>query len=319
MTANNPVTGVVGNVFQFLLQNFCPPLFPFAGWWNRHAPQFLPHALVAISTHFDTGFFQLGELPTEDSAGIGLGLSVLLWLAICVNFLTRKRFSVSAFCFPHSAFLILPWLALLAYSAKSGMTTASRLIAPYYPLLLPLILIGSGQCKFICSRVWKILIAINLIFAFVILILTPDRPLWPAQAVLSKLAVQDPNSHLIARAQEVYSIYAHRADPLAEVRELLPANINVVGFIGGEDDCDISLWLPLGSRRVEHFFATDSAQSIRQHGIQYVVIGEDTLLQQNRTITNWLQKSDAELVGSATATLKISAGPQQWFVVQLKQ
>jgi len=37
------------------------------------------------------------------------------------------------------------------------------------------------------------------------------------------------------------------------------------------------------------------------------------------TLDAWLQKSGAELVASTTATLKVSEGPQSWFVVRLKK
>lgn len=78
MAAHSPFNALAGNIFQLLLQNFCPPVFPWATWWNAHAPEIAPHALVSVSNHFIMGFFQLGELPTEDSAGLGFGLSVLL-------------------------------------------------------------------------------------------------------------------------------------------------------------------------------------------------------------------------------------------------
>ncbi len=144
MIVKNPVIAVTGNIFQLFLENLCPPFFPQAAWWNAHATKILPATLVSISKHFDNGFFQLGELPTEDSSGIGPVLSVLLALSIIAKF--RRRSSSSPSGASSSAFRILvltaPWLALLAYCAKSGMITAARLIAPYYPLLLPLLLVG---------------------------------------------------------------------------------------------------------------------------------------------------------------------------------
>ncbi|HXE42088.1 MAG TPA: hypothetical protein VN516_03600, partial [Candidatus Baltobacteraceae bacterium] len=220
------------------------------------------------------------------------------------------------------AILFLPWLALLAYCAKSGMTTAARLVAPYYPLLLPLILIGAAQSQLIRRRWWKILVGAHLILAFAILILTPDRPLWPAQTILNGLAAHHPDSHLLARAHKVYSVYAHRADPLADVRKLLPENERDIGFIGGADDCDISFWLPLGSRRVEHFLLSNSQGEIRERyaerDINYFVLGGANLRGHNMTIDDWLQKSGAELVASTNATLKVSEGPQPWFVARLK-
>ena len=158
--------------------------------------------------------------------------------------------------------MIAPWLALLAFCMKSGMVTPNRLIAPYYPLLLPLLLIGAGQSQIVRRCWWRALAGGVLILAFVVLILTPDRPLWPAQTILSRLAARHPDQHLISRALDVYTVYAKRSDPLADVRDLLPKDVQTVGFIGAEDDCDISLWLPLGSRRVEHFRLSDPPEQI---------------------------------------------------------
>ncbi len=76
---HRPLIGILGNVFQLLTNNFVPPFFVLAGWWNQHAPLIFPQAWVAVVTsNFDTGYFWLGELPTEDWAGVGFGVSVLV-------------------------------------------------------------------------------------------------------------------------------------------------------------------------------------------------------------------------------------------------
>jgi hypothetical protein len=209
-------------------------------------------------------------------------------------------------------------MALLAYSMKSGMNTPARLIAPYYPLLLPLLLAGAGQSQIVRRRWWRVLTGGVLTLAFVVLILTPDRPLWPATNILSRLAARHPNSHLISRALDVFTVYAKRSDPLADVRPLLRPDVKAVGFIGAEDDCDISLWLPLGSRRVEHFLLSDPPERFRQKQIEYVVVGGLNLQLRGTTLNAWLQKSGAEVVASTNATQKVSEGPQAWYVVRFK-
>jgi hypothetical protein len=86
----NPLAGVAGNCFQLLLNNYAPPVFPLAGWWNRHAPELMPQCIVNMAEkYFDTGFFFLGEIPTEDWAGIGFGISMLLAVSLCAAFWTR--------------------------------------------------------------------------------------------------------------------------------------------------------------------------------------------------------------------------------------
>jgi hypothetical protein len=335
MAMKNPLVGVWGNALLLLLGNFAPPLFPFAGWWNEHALAALPHFLaVPLLANFEQGFLWLGELPTEDWAGIGFGLSVLLAVSVAAAFFgraasplpavgneSRRARSDAPYHFNaefRRLILIAPWLALLAFCMKSGMVTPNRLIAPYYPLLLPLLLTGAGQSQIVRRAWWRVLTGGVLILAFIVLILTPDRPLWPAQTILSGLAAQHPNQHLISRALDVYTVYARRSDPLADVRALLPPDIQAVGFIGAEDDCDISLWLPLGLRRVEHFLLSDPPEQIRRQHIEYVVVGGLNLQLRGTTLDAWLQKTGAEPVASTNATLKVSEGPQAWHVVRFK-
>ncbi len=315
MTVKNPLIGLAGNSFQLLVGNFCPPFFPFAGWWNAHATEIVPRALVSISTHFDIGFFQLGELPIEDSAGIGLGLSLLLVVSPIGGFFVRES---SHRCLPpYLLALIAPWVSLLVYAMKSGMITPARLIAPYYPLLIPLLLIGAGQSQIVRRAWWNVLVGFTLLMALFVLVLLHDRPLWPAQTILAKLAERHPENHLIARAREVYAVYAQRCDPLPQVRALLPPDLRIVGFIGAEDDNDISLWLPLGSRHVEHFLLTDPPEHFRQQGVEYVIVSEINLQLRNVALDDWLKKTDARVVASTNGILKVAEGPKTWYLVQI--
>ncbi len=200
---------------------------------------------------------------------------------------------------------------------KSGMVTPQRLIAPYYPLLLPLLLIGAGQSQVVRRGWWRAMVGGVLLLALVVLVLSPDRPLWPAKTILSRAVLRHPNQQPVARALKVYTVYSERFDSLAGVRALLPPEAGVVGFIGTEDDCDISLWRPFGGRRVEHFLLTDPPEQIRQH-VQYVVVGGFNLKQHDTTFDAWLRASGAELVATTNATLKVSEGLQPWYIVQFK-
>ena len=312
---HNPLAGILGNGFELLQVNFAPPIFPQAGMWDRTVAQFIPHHWPMA---FQNGFFTTGELPTEDWAGIGFGLSILLVVSVIANFFIQNRRPISVFRLSTPLLVLLaPWAALLAYCAKAGMSTPGRLIAPYYPLLLPALLIGAGHAQVIRRIWWRLLAGMAVFLAFVVLIISPDRPLWPAQTVLTRLAARHPGSHLISRAREVYAVYAKRSDPLANVRALLPPGIKVVGFIGTADDCDISFWLPFGSRRVEHFFLSDPVERFRQEGVQYVVLGGQNLQLQGVTLEDWMNRTGAELLASTNDIMKVSEGPKPWYVVRI--
>jgi hypothetical protein len=274
-------------------------------------------------TNFEGGFHAIGELPIEDAAGLGFGVSTLLLVSLVAARLGRnggvaenKNALQQKIPREFSRFvLVAPWVALLAYGMKSGMVTPQRLIAPYYFLLAPLLLLGTGQSQIIRRRWWRILAGGVLVLAFVVLILSPDRPLWPAKTILSKLQAKHPGRRMIARALKVYTVYSERSDPLAGVRSLLPPEIKTVGFIGTEDDADISMWRPFGARRVEHFFADDPPEQIRSC-VEYAVVGGFNLKQRNVALDAWLRQSGAELVGATNATLKIYEGLQPWYVVR---
>ena len=328
MDMKNPAVGIWGNALVIAFNNFIPPFCPFAGWWNQNALAILPHFIVApMVANFENGFHLIGELPTEDSAGIGFGLSVLLLVSMVAaagfkkgagtieNKITPARAIPSEFS---RLVLIAPWMALLAYGMKSGMVTPQRLIAPYYLLLAPLLLVGAGQSLVIRRRWWQALAGGSLFLALVVLTVSPDRPLWPAKTILSKASARHPDQRLIDRALKVYTVYSERPDSLAGVRALLPPGTKVVGFMGSEDDCDISLWRPYGERRVEHFLVTDSSGQIRERA-EYVVVSGYYLEEHGITFNDWLQKSGAEFIAATNATQKITSGAQPWEIVRFRQ
>ncbi len=348
MNMKNPIVGIWGNILLFLMANFAPPFFPLAGWWNQHALSILPHAIVApMVANFEAGFQVLGEMPIEDTTGIGFGVSVLVSISVLGSLLWHRKMrkntesgesvktvdpgyvrsdaalklsangvipSLIRWCG-----LIGPWIALLAYCMKSGMVTGARLISPYYPLLLPLLLVVPGTSRLVRGACWRALMSGNFFLAAIVLIVTPGRPLWPAETILSKLHASHPASHAIARALDVYNVYAIRWDPLANVRKLLPSNVKTVGFMGAEDDLDISLWRPFGNRRVEHVLLSDSPEYIHDRHLEYVVVGGFNLTLKETQLETWLKRVDGRIIATSSATIKVAEGQQSWYLVQLRQ
>jgi hypothetical protein len=276
MVAKSPWIAILGNAYQLLQNNFAPPILPVAGWWNAHAPSILPHFFVtATAANFTSGYLVVGELPTEDWTGIGFGLSVLLLVSVvgglCIRAKPVRQNSIVSSSLNRRVKYGI-WIALFAYCMTSGMENAVRIIAPYYPLIVLTLVAGPAQAIVVRRRWWRALACGTLVLALVVLVLAPDRPLWPAQTVLDSWSSGHPDSSLARRARQVYSVYRGRNDALAGVRELLPPGLKAVGFVGNIDDCDISLWRPFGSRRVEHFLVTDPPELLRSR-VQYVAVG----------------------------------------------
>jgi len=324
MDMKNPLVGIWGNALLFLLDNLIPPFFPAAGWWNQNALAMLPGSIARpLVANFESSFHWVWELPTEDWVGIGFGLSWLLLAAVLAGLRIRSTPNISKPRSPvlppvlRRLVLWAPWVALLAYSMKSGMATGARLISPYYPLLLPLLLAGWKQAQVVRSRWWRIGSWIVIALAFPVLALTPGRPLWPAESLLSRLHFAHPDQRLIARAANVYSIYATRSDPLAGVRSLLPPDTRILGFMARGDDPDISLWRPFGQRRVEHVLVSDSAAQMQARGIRYVVAGEHNFGFNGTTFAAWQQRVGGQLLATTNLTVRVSEMGQPWYVVKI--
>jgi len=199
------------------------------------------------------------------------------------------------------------------------MATGARLISPYYPLLLPLLLTGAKQAEILRRRWWTVSVWVVVGMAIPVLVLTPARPLWPACTILSQLQKQHPGNALISRALKVYSVYSTRADPLAAVRSLLPRDLAVVGFLARGDDPDISLWRPFGTTQVKHLLVSDSPADIRQRSIEYIVVGDFNFGLSGTTFAAWQQQTGVELMATTNATVRVSEGPQPWYVVRLRR
>ena len=351
----HPLVGIWGNAL-LLLKNLAPPIFPLAGWWNQSALTVLPHGLVApMVANFEPGFHTVGELPTEDGAGLGFGVSMLVLISVVAGWIvgrpraragaqplgcssagvgrsTRQSLAMGRNggvlqpegCAPMPALpviwrwlvLVAPWVSLLAYFVKAAMMDLPRHLSAYYPLLLPLVLVGAGQAVIVQRCWWRTLAWGVVLLAVPVVMLVPGRPLWPAETILSRLTAWRPDQRLLQRALTVYGVYNARSDPLASIRGLLPQGLEVVGFMGTADDLDISLWRPFGSRRVEHILLSELPAEIRQRHIEYAVVGEVNLLEINTTLAEWQKRTGAELMATATATTTVFQGQRHWYVVR---
>src|SRR6185503_5034724 len=121
MNMKNPVAGILGNAVLLITNNFVPTFFPMAHWWNAHALSLFPSALVRLmNANFEHGYEMLGEMPTEDWAGFGFGVSMLVLISVIAGWL-KPRHTQHAARNTFSFFLLLaPWVSLLAYCMKTG-------------------------------------------------------------------------------------------------------------------------------------------------------------------------------------------------------
>jgi hypothetical protein len=322
---HQPLLGIVGNSLHLGLQNIQPPVMPLShSTGEKIAREFLPQKfLKAFDEHFETHFGSNwgSGILTEDGAGLGFGFGLLIPASLIAALFCRRRFAGGSAAGVLSRnqqviLLGLPWISLLVYMANSGIGEEARLLSPYYPLLLPLLLAGPAHDEIVRQRWWRWSALAVFLMAFVLVILSPPRPLFPAQSVLKHW---NQNDAFLVRAKMSYFENVRRNDAVGPVRALLPPEIRTIGFVSGGNDIEPSLWQPYGSRRVEYVLPADTSTDLRHRGIQYVVLAGETLVARGQTFDDWTRKYDAEKVGQLSLIRTVPPYiAADWYVARLR-
>jgi len=317
MKVQKPLAGILGNGLQLGLQSLEPPFLPVARsaeiWiWERF-PESLQTTLKDNFPRFGVGF---RELPQEESAGVGIGITVIVIVSIVAALRFRRQNQARPTVLAGSQGMIiglLTWAALLVYMSKLGSESTSRLIAAYYPLLLLPLLLNPAQSFLVRQRWYRALAVCASVIALVAVILTPSRPLWPAERFFDWAVQRFPGNALAARARMVYSVYHSRNDLFASLRRSIPESVPVIGVIQGSDDPESSLWRPFGARRVRHVLEGDRSQELNLHWlvVKNEVIGRGT----PEDFDQWLQRDGGALIARQSVTEKVGSGPETWSVV----
>jgi hypothetical protein len=318
-----PLLRLGNNAVLLTIQNLVPPVFPFANTWNRNAQRWMP---VAWRTELEKSFepfgahWGLSELEIEESAGLGFGVTFLVLLSfgagIACSYRSAARPLASLNSSAHSKLVVASAVVALAVlMAKFGLGAISRLVAAFYALCIPVFLLARSQEAVVRTKWWRCATLLVFFLAAVPMVLSPARPLWPANSLLAR--ADGRNSHLLTRAKTVYSVYRERFDAFAPARKLLPAGLNVLGVVIS-DDPETSLWRPFGHLRVEHVTAADSPQDLHSRSIEYVVVNTAILERDfQQPIEQWLAKMGGEMEAKLSLELRASGGPSDWCLVKL--
>ena len=316
-----PLAGILGNGLQLGLQSLEPPFLPLArsveNWVWESFPDRLRTVLANDFPRFGVGF---RELPQEESAGVGIGstLIALTSLVAAVRWRGKRQGRLIPWARRHGLVVgLLTWIALLVYMTKLGSESTSRLIAAYYPFLLLPIVLSPAQ-GFLVRQAWYRTMAVCAsAIALMAVFLTPSRPLWPAGCFFNWTTEIFPNNGLMAHARMVYTVYNHRNDLFVSLRENIPKSVAVIGLIEGGDDAESSLWRPFGSRRVVHVGESDHGQAL---GLHWLVVKNDVIADGHAEVFDrWLQRSGGALVRSESVTEKAGAGPETWSVIRFSE
>jgi hypothetical protein len=312
------LVGIVGNTFALTVQNLVPPLFPWADAWNGVMARFLATPLGAHFRSFD-GFGALHRAATETCAGLGLALCALtvatLWAARPAP-LTAKP-ALGRLPWREKLLLWSPWLALLVFMAKVGADRNARWLAPYYVLMFPLLIRGPRHCWVVRQRWWRLAAVLVMLCAVALTVLSRQRPLWPAQAVLGHLRQACPASPFLKQVYDSYTFESEWSSDHSPIRSLLPAGETRIGFAcqGVAEAC---LWRPYGSRQVIHVLDQESRAEIARRRLRYIIVNDRAVKHAGEPdIQAWLRRRGCVLVDSVPMRYDASLPAQKVYLARV--
>lgn len=315
----NPAYGLLGNGLQLAAGNAQPPVWPASGKVNRAFDQFQRSDFgQELKQRYPRFGLLWGEMATEETAGLGLGLSGLaLWILLAA--FRRGGWRLPKRSDPGFWIGAAALLATLVFCAKMGSESAPRLAAPYYPfLLIPLLRLPVNDWL-VRQRGWRVLAVLAAASALPPLILTPSRPLWPAPSVLHTLASRSPESAALRRALLVYGTYAQRHDYLAPLKTHLPPDLEVVGFIPTGNDLETTVWKPYGSRRVIEIL-TPAPDDPALAGLRggYLITSLRGLADRfGLAPEEYAARLGGQITQRSILTQKAALGPEEWIVIKI--
>ncbi len=301
------IPGLVGNFYNLATATLQPPLLPLSSDTKRKivAPISGENSL---SSYIKSGFPRFkahvgGEIPIEESAGVGLAITLAL------------VFSLASFLLPKPS-RPFPWLpvlatgvAVFAYMSMLGSENTARLMLPYFPLIIAAALAAaraipsSGFSHLACN--W-----LPFLFLLPALILNPNRALLPMSTLANAPGI---SQNMRTRLTALHEAYDSRSEPLRPIRLDLPKAAMTIGFAGGPTESAYSLFKPFGNRKIVEAH-TENIDSFEWLVAARTGIKERT----GQSWDEWLASSPYQVANSYRITFTVLFGAQDWYLLKRK-
>jgi hypothetical protein len=199
--------------------------------------------------------------------------------------------------------------------AKVGVAGNARYLAPYYPFLLPLVLTLRGNDLLIERRWWQIFAASVGVLSVLMLISSRQRPLWPAQTVISIAERKWPNNRVLRVVKNSYSFSDQYVTSFQTIAERIPKEERIIGYSAVAGYNETELWKPFGSRSV-YRVVSESLSALQKKGIRYVVV-DPTVVKAIGSFENWNKEYLGQRIGEAAFRPLPEAPPETIYLVKL--
>jgi len=248
MKVENPVYGIAGNILQLTIASLEPPLLPVKGKIDALLEKSNQVLLFdKIKRVFPRLELKLKEMPGEEFAGLGLGVSSLTLASVIIVLISYGDSIASSRAI---IFGLLCWIATIVFMTRIGSECTGRLLAAYYPGLIIPFLALKGQEDVIRQSWWRIGVVAAQLCIIPSLLLGPSRPIIPVSGLIHNIQKKIPESPFVKRVSSVYSIYSNRGDFLSVMDNQVLVIARCIGFGGSSNQIQYPLWKPFFKKKV---------------------------------------------------------------------
>jgi hypothetical protein len=311
----SPIWGIVGNAVALPAQNLQPPICPGIKDWNLLAFKIRS---TEFGKHFE-GFELWGSLyktQNEQSCGLGMVLCGLLLLTIWAGRKSRGLFPEKKTA-QIALMGLSSWVVLLIAMAKLGSAVNARYLAPLYPLLIAQALSGRRNVIVTRQKWWRLAAVCAMFSAVVVVLISRQRPLFPAETITRSLAQKFPANRLALAARDAFAHFSQIEELTEFVRKQIPENEALIGYVVDVGLLEPAMWKPLWTRRVVRVTRNDTWASLRARGIRFVVLDPtaftdpryDLLGRNWLDIEHWSRRFPCDVL--AARRLRYSPNPEQ--------
>jgi hypothetical protein len=114
----------------------------------------------------------------------------------------------------------------------------------------------------------------------------------------------------------VYEVYAERPHAFDRVLADLPSGNRTIGYMAN-DFPETALWRPFGSRMVKHVTREDTTETLKQRGIEYILVNTQVLQSFGSSFEAWLAQIHGNVISQPVLKLRATPLKSDWYLVRV--
>ena len=303
----NELLGMVMTVWQGIQ----PPVNPLALMLNDRLQQGISE--LGLNLLMPNFALRCNLINMVDGASLGLVLSILLAVGVALA-VRRNRDALGAV--RDRNLVVVAGVAGYVLALSQGVPgSVGRSFCVFLFFSVPLAMVGWNSLR---PQVLRAGLWFCVCSSLLSLVLSPERPLWPARRTQQVLA-GSPRFSWLAKKMELYTLVRERAQTGKALVQAIPTSEPAVVVLAGGDEPLLALFRPYALGRDVLLLPPHAVQlDLNRWQDNYVIVGGGAAEQYPELCRYLEQSGDYELVISHDYTSKLAVGAETWKLFRRK-